>query len=159
MVGIKLRDVASQLNIDACQVDTTRQVVQLFLEKAENKIKERVGNMDSTDSKFMSISVNSMSRITKEIIDDKESQKELFAELSSRIADIMAACLTNLPQVIAMKCHTSVIEKREACIQAAARLLGETKQIINTLQNYDVPSMSPNDLPFNDKWRAYLSDP
>ncbi|KAI3815464.1 hypothetical protein L1987_15132 [Smallanthus sonchifolius] len=133
--ALHLRDVASQLNIDACQVDTTRQVVQFFLEKAENKIKERVGIMDSTDSKFMSICVNSMSRITKEIIDDKESQKELFAELSSRIADIMAACLTNLPQVIAMKCHTSVIEKSEACIQVVARLLGETKQIINTLQN------------------------
>ncbi|CAH1422315.1 unnamed protein product [Lactuca virosa] len=87
------------------------------------------------------------------------SQEELFAELLSMIADILAVCLTNLPQVIAMKCHTSVIEKREASVYAAAQLLGETMQIINTLQDRELPSLNPNDMAFIDKWRSYLKDP
>ncbi|KAI3711659.1 hypothetical protein L1987_70198 [Smallanthus sonchifolius] len=133
--------------------DATMQIIQVFLKEAENKINEGGGN-----SKLRSICANSMSRFTKTIIADKESHKKLFGELSSWIADIMAACLTNLPQVIAKKCHTSVIEKRVACVQVAAQLVGEAKQIINTLNDRDVPSMNQEDLPFINKWRA-LIDP
>ncbi|KAJ0864906.1 hypothetical protein HanRHA438_Chr12g0534881 [Helianthus annuus] len=101
-----------------------------------------------------------MSCVTESIIRDKESHKKLFHELSSRITDIMAACLTNLPHAIAKKCHTSVIEKREESVKVAAKLLGETKKIINILQeDYDIPNMEPKDLPFIDKWCAYLSGP
>ncbi|KAI3711651.1 hypothetical protein L1987_70190 [Smallanthus sonchifolius] len=162
-LGDKLQDIASQVNTTASQVERTRQIVQLFMEKAKIKIKEGVSSMDiggtNGDSECKSICANSMSRVTRTIINDKESENELFKELSSWIADIMAACLTNLPQVIAMKCHSSEIEKREACVQAAARLLGETKEMINTLQGHEIPRMSPDDLPFIDKWLAYLSDP
>lgn len=63
---------------------------------------------------------------------------ELFANLSSMIADILAACLTNLPRVIVMKCHENAIEKREASVEAAAQLLGETTQIINSLQDREL---------------------
>ncbi|KAI3814586.1 hypothetical protein L1987_14226 [Smallanthus sonchifolius] len=153
-LGIKLKDINSRVNAADCEEDATMQIVQLFLKEAEKKINEGGGN-----SKLPSICANSMSRITKTIIADKESQKKLFDELSSWIAGIMAACLTNLPQAIAMKCHTSVIEKRVAFVQVAAQLLGETKQIINTLNDRDVPSMNPEDLPFINKWRAYFSDP
>ncbi|KAJ0817395.1 hypothetical protein HanPI659440_Chr00c07g0718861 [Helianthus annuus] len=139
-LGISLKDIASQVITTACQEDATLQIVQLFLEKANNKIKG-VQSADSGrpngDSEFTYICANSMSRITEIIIEDqKESHKKSFDELiSTRIADVMGACLTNLPKVIAMKCHTSVIEKREASVQAAAKLLGETKEIIKTLQD------------------------
>ncbi|KAF5776286.1 hypothetical protein HanXRQr2_Chr12g0522581 [Helianthus annuus] len=118
-LGDELDNIVSQVNIVASQVDPTLQIVQLFLEKSKNKINEGVGSTDD-DSKFTSCCANSMYRITETIINDKESHERLFDELSSRIADIMAACLTNLPQVIAMKCHTSVIEKREACVEACS---------------------------------------
>ncbi|XP_076956984.1 uncharacterized protein LOC143632317 [Bidens hawaiensis] len=147
-LGFRLKDIASQGN-------TTPQIVQLFLEKAKSKIKE------GDERTHISICADSMSRIAQTIIDDKESHDKLFDELSSRIADIMAACLTNLPQVIAMKAHTSVIEKREANVKVAARLLGETKEIIKTLQDPSrhVPSMNPDELLFIDNWRAHLSEP
>ncbi|KAJ0724209.1 hypothetical protein HanPI659440_Chr12g0445251 [Helianthus annuus] len=157
-LGGELDNTASQVNIAASQVDPTLQIVQLFLKKSKNKINGRVRSKND-DSKFTSCCANSMYHITETIINDKESHERLFDELLSRIADIMAACLTNLPQVIAMKCHTSVIEKREACVEAAVRLFGATKEIINTLQDYDVPSMNPAELPFIDKWRVYLSNP
>ncbi|KAI3711661.1 hypothetical protein L1987_70200 [Smallanthus sonchifolius] len=161
-LGIKLKHITSDVNWEE---DATMQIVQMFSKEAESKIKEGVGSTDGEgpngDSEFTSICANSMSSITKTIIDDhKESHWKSFDDLiSSRIADIMAACLTNLPQVIEMKCHTNVIEKREACVQAAARLLGETKQIINSLKDRDLPSMNSDDLPFLDKWCSYLCDP
>ncbi|MFS7936836.1 hypothetical protein Hanom_Chr05g00420471 [Helianthus anomalus] len=160
-LGIGLKDIASQVNKTTSQVDTALQVVKLFSEKAKNKINKVVGSQDD-DPRFTSICANSMFGVTETIIGEKESNKRLFDELSSRIADIMAACLTNLPQVIAKKCHTSVIEKREASVEAATILLGETKPIINTLQgplqdNY--LSMTTNDLSSINKWRAHLSEP
>ncbi|KAF5776354.1 hypothetical protein HanRHA438_Chr12g0534911 [Helianthus annuus] len=151
-LGNKLKKIASQVKKDGAQVDTNLQIVQLFLKKATSKIEEGRGSSN--------ICANSMSRVTETIIRDKESHKKLFDELSSRITDIMAACLTNLPQAIAKKCHTSVIEKREESVKGAVKLLGETKEIINILQeDYDIPNMELKDLPFIDKWCAYLSGP
>ncbi|KAJ0817394.1 hypothetical protein HanPI659440_Chr00c07g0718851 [Helianthus annuus] len=151
-LGSKLKKIASQVNKGGAQVDANLQIVQLFLKKATSKIEKGRGSPN--------ICANSMSGVTESIIRDKESHKKLFDELSSRITDIMAACLTNLPQAIAKKCHTSVIEKREESVKVAAKLLGETKKIINILQeDYDIPNMEPKDLPFIDKWCAYLSGP
>ncbi|XP_076904088.1 uncharacterized protein LOC143559377 [Bidens hawaiensis] len=150
-LGIRLKkDIASRGS-------TTSQIVQLFLEKAESKKNIKEGDERTN----ISICANSMYRIAQTIINDKESHDKLFDELSSRIADIMAACLSNLPQVIAMKAHTRVIEKREASVKAAAQLLGETKEIIKTLQDPSrhVPHMGPDDLSFIDKWRAHFRDP
>ncbi|XP_076892804.1 uncharacterized protein LOC143544629 [Bidens hawaiensis] len=113
-LGIGLKDIASQVNKSDCLEDPTMQIVHLFLEKAKNKIsKSGVGSKDG-DSEFTSICANSMVRITETMI--KDNEKKSFDELiSSRIGDIMAACLTNLPQVIAMKCHTCDREKRGMC--------------------------------------------
>ncbi|KAJ0764651.1 hypothetical protein HanPI659440_Chr08g0294541 [Helianthus annuus] len=124
-------------------------------------------NMKGSDdnSVFMSASANSMYRLTQTILVsyhaniDQVSQEELLVQLSSMISNILAACLTNLPQVIAMKCHTSVIEKREASVQTTAQLLGETMQIINSLQDRKLPSLNLDELPFIDKWRDCLLHP
>ncbi|MFS7936828.1 hypothetical protein Hanom_Chr05g00420381 [Helianthus anomalus] len=114
----------------------------------------------------MSICTNSMFGVTEMITSDKDSNERLFDELSSIIADIMATCLTNLPQVIAKEFHTNVIEEREESIEAAAILLGETKEIIKTLLESPLHDkcnaysrMSTNDLPSINKWRAHLSEP
>ncbi|XP_076956598.1 uncharacterized protein LOC143631859 [Bidens hawaiensis] len=157
---IKLKNIASQVNKGDCLEDPTMQIVHLFLEKSKNKISKSGVRIKDGDSEFTSICANSMAHITETIIKDKE--KKSFDQLiTSRIADIMAACLTNLPQVIAMKCHTSAIEKREACVKGAAQLLGETKEIIKTLQDSSrhVSGMHPDNMPFIDKWHACLSEP
>ncbi|MFS7960870.1 hypothetical protein Hanom_Chr08g00708131 [Helianthus anomalus] len=155
-LGNKLRNPAHQVN-------TTKEIVQWFSDTAKNMItgvesKNKKGSDDS--SVYISVSANSMYRITQTILVshhtniDQVSQEELFVQLSSMISHILAACLTNLPRVIAMKCHTSVIEKREESVHVAAQLLGETMQIINRLQNRELPNLNPDELPFIDKWRG-----
>ncbi|KAM0018095.1 hypothetical protein Hdeb2414_s0027g00695341 [Helianthus debilis subsp. tardiflorus] len=162
-VDIDHRWLGYKLPDPSLQVKTTRQIVEWFRDKSEKIVYEVVATKND-DSKGKSMCANSMYRITKTIlstnsanIDDEVSQKELFDNLSSMIADIMAACLTNLPQVIAMKCHTSAIEIREASVKDAARLLGESTKIIKELQRRGIPGMmNPSDLPFIHRWRAYL---
>ncbi|XP_023748371.1 uncharacterized protein LOC111896628 [Lactuca sativa] len=151
------------------QAITTIGILRWLSDTAKSIVTE-VGSTDiggrNDKSKFRSISANSMYRITETImlsydanLINQLSQEELFGKLSSMIADILAACLTNLPHVIAMKCHTSVIEKREASVQAAAQLLGETTQIINTMQDRELPTLNHDELVFIEKWHAYLKLP
>ncbi|GJY35949.1 hypothetical protein Tco_0421327 [Tanacetum coccineum] len=52
-----------------------------------------------------------------------------------------------------------VIEKRESSVNAATQLLGETTQIINTLQDRELPDLDSAQLPFIDKWRDYFNYP
>ncbi|PWA53017.1 hypothetical protein CTI12_AA449360 [Artemisia annua] len=140
------------------RVKTAIQIVEWFNEKATNMVTE-VGSIG--------ICACSMRRITETILlsyhtnIDELSQEELFTELSSMIADILAACLTNLPQVIVTKCHESAIEKREESVYAAATLLGKTSEIINTLKDRVPESLinNPGELPFIDKWRDHLTAP
>ncbi|KAJ0745361.1 hypothetical protein HanPI659440_Chr10g0397861 [Helianthus annuus] len=132
-----------------------------------NDLQDRAFQVNTDDHLIRrSICASSMYRITETIlltfrtnIDVTVSQKKLFDDLSSMIADIIAACLTNLPQAIMMKCHNSVIKKREDSVKDAAQLLGETTEIIKTLQDRDIPDMNPSDFPFIEKWRAYLGNP
>ncbi|KAL7594986.1 hypothetical protein Lser_V15G28811 [Lactuca serriola] len=145
------------------KVNTPGHILQWLRDTAKNKANEVESQDDNSRYKF--ICANSMYRITETIMlsyhenIDQVSQDELLAQLSSVIADILAACLTNLPQVIAMKCHENAIEKREASVEAAAQLLGETTQIINSLRDRELPSLNPDELAFIDKWRAYLKNP
>nr|XP_043639040.1 uncharacterized protein LOC122610111 [Erigeron canadensis] len=83
------------------------------------------------------------------------SQQKLFDSLSSIIADTIAACLTNLQQVIIKKCNPSVAEEREDSVKGAALLLGETEQLIKILQQSDLPNINRSDMPFFNKWVAY----
>ncbi|GKF13647.1 hypothetical protein Tco_0055109 [Tanacetum coccineum] len=64
-----------------------------------------------------------------------------------------------LSTVIVTKCHRSVIEKRESSVNAATQLLGETTQIINTLQDRELPDLDSAELPFIDKWHDYFTYP
>ncbi|KAJ0701703.1 hypothetical protein HanOQP8_Chr10g0382251 [Helianthus annuus] len=160
-----------ELEDPAFQMYTARQIVEWFMDRARNMDYMKETSKDNTgglndDPITRSICANSMCRITETILltfhtnnDATTSQKELFDTLSSMIADIIAACLTNLPQVITMKCHTCAIEEREASVKDAAQLLGETTKIIELLQDdHDIPNMDPSDMPYLDKWRAYLRE-
>ncbi|XP_071702359.1 uncharacterized protein [Rutidosis leptorrhynchoides] len=149
-LGYKLQKLAPKR-------DSTSQILQRFKDTAKKEV-------ETTTDICKSISAKSMYRISETILSsynngrDNTSHEELFKQLSSMISDILAACLTNLPQVIVMKCHTSEIEKREASVRAAAQLLYETTEIITILQGRALPeSLDQDDLPFIDKWRASLN--
>ncbi|KAL7594991.1 hypothetical protein Lser_V15G28814 [Lactuca serriola] len=150
------------------QVNTAGQILQWLSDTAKKMVIKDEGmltGVPNDNSKWRCISANSMYRVTETILlsyhedIDQLSQEELFVQISLMSADILAACLTNLPQVIAMKCHTSAIEKRVASVHAAAQLLGEATKIINTLQERELPCLDPDELASIDKWRAYLKDP
>ncbi|KAI3713950.1 hypothetical protein L1987_72538 [Smallanthus sonchifolius] len=109
------------------------------------------------------IAANSMYRITQTILlryqNNREpiTKKQLFADLCDIIADIFTACFTNIPRVITIRCHESVIEKREASVKVAAKLLGKTTKIIERLETCDkVPSMDDDKLAYIDEWRLYM---
>ncbi|PWA39284.1 hypothetical protein CTI12_AA572210 [Artemisia annua] len=155
-LGHKLKDIASEKN--------RREILEDFSQKAKEILTDGGSGGPNDDSDCRSICANSMYRITKTIMDsyedniDQVSEKDLVDELSSMISDIVAACLTNLPQAIALKCHSGEIEKREANVYAAAQLLGETSEIIKMLENRAPKSLinNPGDLPYIDKWRDHL---
>ncbi|KAL6554129.1 hypothetical protein OROMI_019802 [Orobanche minor] len=157
--------LGNTLQKSVSQLKSAWQILQWFKDTAKSMVTEveqtnTGGRYD--DFFYRSISANSMYRITETILlsyhtnIEEVSQEELFKQLLSMISDILAACLTNLPQVIAIKCHASAIEKREASVHAAAQLLSETTQIINSLQDRELPSLNPNELAFMDKWCAYF---
>ncbi|KAH6795008.1 hypothetical protein C2S52_005485 [Perilla frutescens var. hirtella] len=109
------------------------------------------------------IAANSMYRITQTIlvgnIKDNEHQTgdELFESLSIIIADILAACLTNLVQVITLKCHRNTINERKESVGRAAILLGECKEILEILQQHELPSLDLEKAASIDQWRASMA--
>ncbi|KAJ0446486.1 hypothetical protein HanRHA438_Chr17g0799381 [Helianthus annuus] len=70
------------------------------------------------------------------------------------IADIFCACFTNIPRVITTRCHESVIEKREASVKVAAKLLGKTTKIIERLETR-VPTIPDDKMAYIDEWRRH----
>uniref|UniRef100_A0A251S6Y8 Uncharacterized protein n=1 Tax=Helianthus annuus TaxID=4232 RepID=A0A251S6Y8_HELAN len=143
------------------------EIVKWFSDKAKEIVTEI---KDSTsDGELVEnppgklIAANSMYRITQTILlrfqsnTEPITKKRLFSHLNGMIADIFCACFTNLPRVITMRCHESVIEKREASVRVAAKLLGKTTKIIEKLEECDkVPSMDDDTMAYIDEWRLYM---
>ncbi|CAL5437021.1 unnamed protein product [Camellia sinensis] len=106
------------------------------------------------------LAANSMYRICQTILLDYEmgdyndSSERLFQRLSNMIADILGACLTNLPRVIPMDCHRSTIEEREESVRHAIVLLGKAHKILEMLDQQPLPSADPEQLASIDAWRS-----
>ncbi|GJZ11677.1 hypothetical protein Tco_0546436 [Tanacetum coccineum] len=144
---------------------TSWEIIEWFSDRAKEIVMENISNTDGELVENFSnnlIAANSMYRISQTLLLRYESsiktlrEEELFSLLHGVIADIMVACFTNIPRVITMKCHESVIEKREASVEAAAKLLGRTKEIINRLEMRKLPDMDPDKMAFIDEWRLHL---
>ncbi|KAM0059036.1 hypothetical protein Hdeb2414_s0005g00176991 [Helianthus debilis subsp. tardiflorus] len=138
-----------------------REILKSYSDKAEEVIIKSDTDDSLENSQNKLIAANSMYRITQTIMrkyhgSEHISEEQLFALLSDMIGSIVVACLTNLPRVIAMKCHGSTIEEREASVRAAAKILGNTKKIIERLQARELPSLEPHQMACIDEWRAYL---
>ncbi|PWA90461.1 hypothetical protein CTI12_AA100680 [Artemisia annua] len=148
-----------------CMWETSVEILEWFAKKAEEIVIQFRGDtngdaMETTPKEL--IAANSMYRIAQTIVFNYQgnvepmSVEELFALLRGMIADIFLACFTNIPRVILMKCHASAIEKRESSVEAAAKLLGRTKEILKRLEVQELPSMDPDKMAFIDEWRAHL---
>ncbi|PWA35535.1 hypothetical protein CTI12_AA607380 [Artemisia annua] len=99
-IGVNLKNHVPEVN-------TAGLILQWFKNTARNMVTEVqvIDNKSANDNSiYQSICANSMYRITESILFsyhtniDELSQEDLFTELSSMIADKLAACLTNLPQ-------------------------------------------------------------
>ncbi|KAL0341508.1 UNVERIFIED_CONTAM: hypothetical protein Scaly_1813400 [Sesamum calycinum] len=103
------------------------------------------------------IAANSMYRICQRLLmayegDLLPTDEELFEQLCNMIANIMAACLTNLMHVIIMKCHRKGIKDKEKTVRQAALLLGETEEILRILQQHTAARSNPDESEFIEKW-------
>ncbi|KAG6384794.1 hypothetical protein SASPL_153612 [Salvia splendens] len=105
------------------------------------------------------IADNAMYRMSKTILlnhGGNKTHEQLFETISIMIADILAACLTNLPRAITIKCHRDAIEEREKGVRKAAKYLGETVEIIELLQQREFPILDPNKAAYIEEWRALI---
>ncbi|PWA36296.1 phosphoglucosamine mutase [Artemisia annua] len=130
----KRKWLKNSLSKNAFEGKTATEILKWFANKAEEIVieisKSSNGIMveDNIPKEF--IASNSMYRIAETILlrecgnSELLSKKQLFLLLNGMIADIFSACFTNIPQVIEMRSHESVIEKREASVRVAAKLLG-----------------------------------
>ncbi|KAK4437260.1 hypothetical protein Salat_0059900 [Sesamum alatum] len=103
------------------------------------------------------IAANSMYRICQRLLmayegDRLPTDEGLFEQLCNMIANIMAACLTNLMHVIIMKCHRKDIKDKEKSVRQAALLLGETEEILRILQQHTAARSIPGESEFIEKW-------
>lgn len=103
------------------------------------------------------LAANSMYRIGQTVLQDYKGKLgmdgTLIEWLQATIADIFAACLTNLPRVILLECTCSAIEVRAARVAKAAYLLGEAENILMKLGQHAFPDLDPNCMACIDEWR------
>ncbi|KAJ9558769.1 LOW QUALITY PROTEIN: hypothetical protein OSB04_013383 [Centaurea solstitialis] len=113
----------------------SRDILQWLQEEAL-KIEDREKINDDSHV----IAAKSMCRISETILchfDERGNWPrgmELFYWISTMIKDLLWACFTNLLRVITLKCHHDAIEKTGESVHSAARLLGESKSILNNFE-------------------------
>ncbi|KAJ9550032.1 hypothetical protein OSB04_022575 [Centaurea solstitialis] len=164
-VEVSYRWLGNMPQRNAFRDKTPKDILEWFSDKAKKIVVEmsKDNNEEKLDDSHDKLIVaDSMYRVIQTIkvkyANDIEQngEDELFGLLSSMIADILVACFTNLPCVIAMKCHEDAIEKREASVQSAAKLLGSTKKILEKIQLCEVPTLDPDQMASIDEWRVHL---
>ncbi|KAG8378855.1 hypothetical protein BUALT_Bualt07G0028100 [Buddleja alternifolia] len=108
------------------------------------------------------IAANSMYRICERLLrahegDSLTTDEGLFEQLSNMIANIMAACFTNLMRVIIMKCHHKAIKYNAKSVREAALLLGETEEILRILEQHRAARSDPDESEYIKKWCGLIS--
>ncbi|KAM0016081.1 hypothetical protein Hdeb2414_s0020g00566431 [Helianthus debilis subsp. tardiflorus] len=158
------------LKRSAYEGKSATEIIKLFAHRAEDILNEfntstNRKRVEKENLPLKVIAANSMYRIAKTIMHTYESnnleitEDELFSRLSVMIADILAACFTNIPRVIIMKCRESAIEKRENSVRDAIRFFGRTTEIIKILETRELPNMDSEKMGFIDEWRLHFKQP
>ncbi|KAK4437250.1 hypothetical protein Salat_0058900 [Sesamum alatum] len=146
---------------------THKEMLQNLSSTAEKTVRDFINGRDDVVMQnplnwpVKVIAANSMYRITQTMLlahkdDDQLTDEQLFELLSIMISEIIAACLTNLARVITLKCHRNAIKEREESIRQAALLLGESEEILEILQQRDIPNLDPEKSADIEEWRAYI---
>lgn len=105
------------------------------------------------------LAANAMYRICQTLLlttekGSTECRNTIFNNLTALITDIMAACLTNIQHVIAIKCHQSSIEHREESVRNAILLLGKSEKILEILSSCPSLTTNPEKLACINEWRT-----
>ncbi|KAL9995296.1 hypothetical protein Hdeb2414_s0820g00950481 [Helianthus debilis subsp. tardiflorus] len=146
----------------ACKENTSKEILKwLGDEAAKIVIQFKSSKKTSIDqSPNELILAGAMYKISQTILlychgkENWPNNEELFEWISTIIADVLAACFTNLPHVIKLKCHHHAIEKRGDDIQNAAQLLGKSEKILKILEARQLPNIDRESMVYIDKWRV-----
>ncbi|XP_073041743.1 uncharacterized protein [Primulina eburnea] len=168
-VGVILYRKWQDMNLQrkSCEYKNNKEILNELSNKAERILSvfnAQVNEFDLENSLNWPVAVvaaHSMYRISHTILlsfeeENEQPDEELFEQLSSMIADVLAACLTNLPRAITAKYHRNAIEKREKSMHKALLLLGQTEDIVEFLQQFERPSLDPEKAVYIDEWRNLL---
>ncbi|KAJ9550026.1 hypothetical protein OSB04_022569 [Centaurea solstitialis] len=158
--------LGNPLEGNAFKEKTSQEILQWFVDKSKEivlEIKNSSNGEPVENFPHKLIAANSMYRISGTLLlncnsnFERISKKQLFVSLSGMVSSILSACLTNIPRAIEAKCHESVIEKREAGVRAAAKLLGRSTEIIRELEARERPlGMDQDKMAFIDEWRLHM---
>nr|XP_043608455.1 uncharacterized protein LOC122580243 [Erigeron canadensis] len=98
--------------------------------------------------------------ISSKYPEEIQTNERFFRLLRSMIADVLVACFSNLPRVVMMKCHANEIEKREASVEAAVKLLVQSTKIIEKLEECQLPAgLDPDKMASIEEWIIHLKQP
>ncbi|XP_019195817.1 PREDICTED: uncharacterized protein LOC109189659 [Ipomoea nil] len=167
-VGVKLhkkwldRDLGDTIR----EICSTREIIQGLADEAERIVKE----FSSTGSQYLVenplywpanvLAANSMYRISRTILlyygNGEYQAEELFRKLICMIANILAACLINLPHLIASKCINNVLEERFRSVGNAAILFGETEDILKLFEERQLLGIGPSQPFCIDEWLRWM---
>ncbi|KAK4489470.1 hypothetical protein RD792_005279 [Penstemon davidsonii] len=149
---------------------TNKQTLQELSEIAEKKVADFKTN---TNDLFMKnpvnwpvnvIAANSMYRICQTLLlalhndCNHQTDEEMFERLSVIISGILVACLTNLSYIIIKKCQSIGIKDRVESVRHAAVLLGESEEILQLLEQRELPNLGPGKAAYIDEWRAFMKE-
>ncbi|XP_057808829.1 uncharacterized protein LOC131023299 [Salvia miltiorrhiza] len=140
----------------------SKEMLRELSEKAERIVAEYLERPfveDPLDWPARVIAANSMYRISRSVVlcvDDDDDDEGVLEKLCVMIADIMAACFTNLPNVITVMCQGSAIEKREKSVEKAFVLLGKTEEIVEAVQRLEWPPMDHEKAAEIEEWQAWF---
>ncbi|KAK9079586.1 hypothetical protein SSX86_001259 [Deinandra increscens subsp. villosa] len=100
------------------------------------------------------LAANSMYRICETLLltNRNEGSERLFEKISVMICDMLLAALSNLQHVISRKCHESRIEEREKSIRSAILLFGETRKILEVIDEKRPQDSDHGKLIHIDEW-------
>nr|GMC80723.1 uncharacterized protein LOC109189816 [Ipomoea batatas]GME08511.1 uncharacterized protein LOC109189816 [Ipomoea batatas] len=162
-VGVELHkkwlDVDLERNATG-QVNSAKEIIQALSVEAERIVMEFWCEENPLYWPANVLAANSMYRVSNTILlcyeNDECRPEEVFRKLICMIADILAACLTNLSHLIATKCSCNAIEQREKNVCEAAILLGETENMLKHFKERQLTSIGPDHPLYIDDWRRWM---
>ena len=98
-----------------------------------------------------------MEKFCERILELREgNDRVLYERVRTAIADILGACLTNLPQAVCYECVCCKAEVREKTVRNVASVLGETEEILGLLEDAQATCSLPERKECIDDWRKDL---